>query len=588
MLITIREVAQTTENPATFSAELRFDNGPATPITITDPFDQAAEQRVEWYYEQWLEMPMISMEQAEETAKSLHAYGETLFKQLFADQKLYARYYAALGNRQPIAFEISGSPRFHKLHWEVLRDPDKTTPFAIEAELIRKDEQSQTWQGEPQTSDQLNQTYQLPAVALNALQSGEQLGTDHLDIAESLNNLGRLLFLMWRYEEARPYLECALAIKEKQWGSDHPNLLQTLDNLGALRQSQSMKRYGTSLNDYQLARGMGHDEQAQLYLERALAIREKQWGPEHPNLIQNLNNLGALHQSKTRYQHAISYYERVLGIREQLLGIEHLDTAESLYKVGKQFHRMAWEGNARPYYEQVLAIREKLLGTEHLDTAQILFDLGDLFYLIGDDETISYFKRVLAIEERQLGPEHPKTIDTINFLAELFYLEEQNEESMLYCERALAVMEKQLGPEHLDIEKMLSRRGYLFLGVENEKAWFCYKRILTNKQKLLGPEHPYIATMLHYLGIILSDMDRHEEARPYFEQALTIWEKQVEAKHPDTATSLEDLYSSWSPEGWHHKQARPYFEQVLAIMEKQLGPDHSSTKTVREKLAVAL
>jgi hypothetical protein len=49
------------------------------------------------------------------------------------------------------------------------------------------------------------------------------LGPDHPDTAWSLTNLGLLLRDLGQLEAARPYLERALAIREKVLGPDHPN-----------------------------------------------------------------------------------------------------------------------------------------------------------------------------------------------------------------------------------------------------------------------------------------------------------------------------------------------------------------------------
>jgi hypothetical protein len=49
------------------------------------------------------------------------------------------------------------------------------------------------------------------------------LGPDHSDTATSLNNLARLLQEQGELAAARPLLERALAIREKVLGPEHPN-----------------------------------------------------------------------------------------------------------------------------------------------------------------------------------------------------------------------------------------------------------------------------------------------------------------------------------------------------------------------------
>jgi tetratricopeptide (TPR) repeat protein len=65
---------------------------------------------------------------------------------------------------------------------------------------------------------------------------------------------------------------------------------------------------------------------ARPYYERALVIREKVLGPEHPGTALSLNNLGALLRSQGDLAGARPYFERALAIWEDQLGPDHPDT----------------------------------------------------------------------------------------------------------------------------------------------------------------------------------------------------------------------------------------------------------------------
>ena len=73
----------------------------------------------------------------------------------------------------------------------------------------------------------------------------------------------------------------------------------------------------------------GTTEAEPLY-ERAILIREKVLGSEHPDVASSLNNLAALYDNQRRYDVAEPLFERALSIREKVLGSEHPDTALSL------------------------------------------------------------------------------------------------------------------------------------------------------------------------------------------------------------------------------------------------------------------
>jgi hypothetical protein len=62
------------------NAELSFDATDTYPVQVTNPFSEAEEQRLEWYFEQWLRFPFIDEVKARDAEASITRYGETLFQ----------------------------------------------------------------------------------------------------------------------------------------------------------------------------------------------------------------------------------------------------------------------------------------------------------------------------------------------------------------------------------------------------------------------------------------------------------------------------------------------------------------------------
>ncbi|MGK7872882.1 MAG: Tfp pilus assembly protein PilF, partial [Xenococcaceae cyanobacterium] len=135
--ITVSE-KQKTDNG--FEATLSFDEGVKYAIVITNPFTPQEEQRLEWYYEDWLVFPMLDTTKAEEAAASIKAYGENLFEQVFKKNfDAYSSYKKLRGRLSQVRIEIeSQTPEFQALHWEALRDPDLTRPLAVDCIMLRK------------------------------------------------------------------------------------------------------------------------------------------------------------------------------------------------------------------------------------------------------------------------------------------------------------------------------------------------------------------------------------------------------------------------------------------------------------------
>jgi tetratricopeptide (TPR) repeat protein len=79
-----------------------------------------------------------------------------------------------------------------------------------------------------------------------------------------------------------------------------------------------------------LVRETNRLDDAEQYYRRALAIHESAYGPNHPLVASNLNNLALLLRATNRLGEAEPLYLRALAIREKSYGCEHPEVANSL------------------------------------------------------------------------------------------------------------------------------------------------------------------------------------------------------------------------------------------------------------------
>jgi tetratricopeptide (TPR) repeat protein len=122
------------------------------------------------------------------------------------------------------------------------------------------------------------------------------LSLDHLDTAQSLQNLASLYFIRGdqsKYREAEELIQQSLAIREKILGSGHPQTAKSLHHLALLYEAQA--RYA---------------EAEQHYL-RALAIREKILGQENSKTIATVASYVSLLRKMQREKEAAALEERV-------------------------------------------------------------------------------------------------------------------------------------------------------------------------------------------------------------------------------------------------------------------------------------
>jgi tetratricopeptide (TPR) repeat protein len=97
---------------------------------------------------------------------------------------------------------------------------------------------------------------------------------------------------------------------------------------------------------------------ARLLYERALAIREKALGPDHPDTAASLINLAGLLYDQGELAAARPLYERAVEIWEKVRGPDHPDTATILENLAQVLQKQGEFSSARPLRERALAIRE--------------------------------------------------------------------------------------------------------------------------------------------------------------------------------------------------------------------------------------
>ena len=147
-------------------------------------------------------------------------------------------------------------------------------------------------------TDRLAQEMLLPHVQV-CLVLLDQYALAMREAAQPLNNAGYYLHEQGRYTECEPLYQRALAIREQQLGPLHPDTAQSLNNLAGLYADQ------------------GKYEQAEPLYQRALAIWEQVLGPEHPHTITVLKNYAALLQEMNRTDEAFTLLHPVQAKRAE-------------------------------------------------------------------------------------------------------------------------------------------------------------------------------------------------------------------------------------------------------------------------------
>ena len=188
----------------------------------------------------------------------------------------------------------------------------------------------------------------------------------------SLNNLARLYYTQGQYAKAEPLYQRALAIREKALGPEHPDVARAsttwrllYDTQGQYAKAEPLYQRALAIREKALGPGAprrGHEpQQPGAALRHPRPIREgraplpagagdpgKGAGPGAPRRGTSLNNLAGLYDDQGQYAKAEPLYQRALAIREKALGPEHPDVATCLENYALLLRNMGRPEEAAP------------------------------------------------------------------------------------------------------------------------------------------------------------------------------------------------------------------------------------------------
>jgi len=189
--------------------------------------------------------------------------------------------------------------------------------------------------------------------------------------------------------------------------------------------------------------------QAVALLERALADREEELGPNHPHTLASRANLAYAYGQAGWMTRAIPLYERTYADWGRLLGPDHPRTLRSSNYLASAYRGAGRLVEAIPLYEQTLAGREHLLGPDHPSTLRSSNYLASAYREAGRlAEAIPLYERTRAGWRQLLGPDHARTLLSSSHLASAYREAGRLPEAIQLYEQTLARCTQVLGSDH--------------------------------------------------------------------------------------------------------------------------------------------
>jgi serine/threonine protein kinase/tetratricopeptide (TPR) repeat protein len=258
----------------------------------------------------------------------------------------------------------------------------------------------------------------------------ELAGEPELQI-EMLTTMGWTYRRLAAFDKAQQLLDEALARGRQVFGTEHVQVAQTLNYLGVVLADKG---------DY---RGAGQR------LEEALAMRRRLLGPQHPHVAVTLAELGRVYQDHGLNQRAEPLHREALDIRRKMLGAAHRETAVSESDLASVLRFNGDLAAAEALLRQSYDTNVKTRGAEHPNTAAALHDLALITAMRGDAAAAEpLLRRALAMQRQALGNNHPVVAATLNSLSRVLLEQRRYDDAAAAESEAAAIATSSLGPDH--------------------------------------------------------------------------------------------------------------------------------------------
>ena len=172
-------------------------------------------------------------------------------------------------------------------------------------------------------------------------------GEIHSFVAVIYHNLGGLFHAQGDFVTGETYARLAWEINRQLLGEDHPVTLADAAAYASLL--DGLERYA---------------ESEPIYV-RVLKAFEKMYGPEHYEIVVNLNNLANVRYARGDYAEAEKLFQRALEIKEKILGLDHPDTALTANNLGVLCQSLGRLDEARQLFKRAVHVFESKFTEDH-------------------------------------------------------------------------------------------------------------------------------------------------------------------------------------------------------------------------------
>jgi serine/threonine protein kinase/tetratricopeptide (TPR) repeat protein len=381
--------------------------------------------------------------------------------------------------------------------------------------------------------------------------------------------VGGILRKLGHYEDARPLIESALAIREAELPTDHPDRARAVIALARLEGE------------------VAHHERAETLFRAGQSALASALGAEHPEALDAVVELAQVVLHRGRYEEAERLYrdaavalERAVGPEDVLVGHAWSGAANALFRLGRF-------AEAEQAHRRALGIYERALGSDHPSVALVLGNLtGTLAPLGRYEDAKRTGRRALEIQEKVYGPEHRFVATALTNLATVHGGAGELDEAERLLLRGLEIRRKVFGEDSPETGIDYKNLGHVaLLRADYAAAERYLKRSLEIDRARLAPDHPRVGWNLGALGDLALRRGRYDEAEGHLRRAIEITAARLGDSHVEVLRHRRGLARIALARG-RPVEAERDAREIVAVFEKA-NPESPDLPATLEVLARA-
>lgn len=190
-------------------------------------------------------------------------------------------------------------------------------------------------------------------------------------------------------------------------------------------------------------------EEAQGIHEDVLTRRLAELGPDDPDTIASLDNLGMIADGQRNARRAYDYFQQAYEAKIRVFGADHPETLRQAYSLGILAEDLHQYDRSRSLLETAVRGFEDQNGADHATTLQARRGLANTMAESGlFDEAEAQQRQVLEAMESSFGAEDVNTTVTRDYLAYLLTVAQRFEEALPIYRRVHSDYAVAIGPAH--------------------------------------------------------------------------------------------------------------------------------------------